>query len=227
MPLKSGQILRLDPYHVLVSEMMLQQTQVATVIPYFDRFITRFPSVKALATSDLQEVLRLWQGLGYYSRAKNLRRAAQMILEEFGGAIPSDLASLLKLPGVGRYSAGAIASIAFEQRTPILDGNVARVLCRLDQIRSDPRDRETQKLLWKRADEILPKARVGDFNSALMELGATVCTPKNPQCLICPVQKHCEAFAARVAGADPLPRKRIATPLVQRGRSASAEGINI
>ena len=216
LPLNFAPSDSLNPYHVLVSEMMLQQTQVATVIPYFHRFVTRFPTIPDLAAADLQEVLKLWQGLGYYSRAKNLRSAAQMVLKDFAGEVPSDVDHLLKLPGIGRYSAGAIASIAFERRAPILDGNVARVLCRLDKIRSDPRDRETIALLWKRADEILPGKRVGDFNSALMELGATVCTPRNPQCLICPVQKHCEALAAGLQEKIPPPRKRMETPLEKR-----------
>jgi A/G-specific adenine glycosylase len=196
--------------------MMLQQTQVATVIPYFHRFITRFPNLADLARADLQEVLKLWQGLGYYSRAKNLRAAAQMVLKDFGGDLPSEVDHLLRLPGVGRYSAGAIASIAYEKRAPILDGNVARVLCRIDRVKSDPRERETNATLWKRADEILPNKRFGNFNSALMELGATVCTPRNPQCLICPVQKHCEAFAAGIQEKIPPPRKRVETPLEKR-----------
>src|SRR5687767_5105025 len=160
-----------NPYYVLVSESMLQQTQVATVIPYFHRFIARFPTVKSLASADVHDVLKLWQGLGYYSRAQNLLASARMIVEEFGGVLPGDVESLLRLPGVGRYTAGAVASIAFGRREPILDGNVLRVLCRVDKITSDPRDRETQAELWRRAEEILPKARVGDFNSALMELG--------------------------------------------------------
>jgi A/G-specific adenine glycosylase len=206
----------LDPYHVLISETMLQQTQVATVIPYFHRFITKFPTIADLAAADQQEILKLWQGLGYYSRARNLRSAAQMILKDFAGQLPSEVDHLLKLPGVGRYSAGAIASIAFERRAPILDGNVARVLCRIDKIETDPRDRATNAHLWKRAEEILPKKQIGDFNSALMELGATVCTPLNPQCLICPVQKHCEAFAAGMQEKIPPPRKRMETPLEKR-----------
>ncbi len=216
LPLKPRATDRLNPYHVLVSETMLQQTQVATVIPYFRRFIARFPTVHDLAKAELQEVLRLWQGLGYYSRAKNLRAAAQMVLKDFAGQLPDEVDHLLKLPGVGRYSAGAIASIAFESRSPILDGNVARVLCRIDKIRSDPRDRETNAKLWERAEEILPKKQIGDFNSALMELGATVCTPRNPQCLICPVRKHCEAFSAGLQDKVPPPRKRIETPLEKR-----------
>src|SRR4051794_9870135 len=166
----------LDPYHVLVSEAMLQQTQVATVIPYYHRFLKGFPSVADLAAADEQDVLKLWQGLGYYTRARNLRRAAQMVMSEHGGSLPRTRDELLTLPGVGRYTAGAVASIAFGCRTPILDGNVIRVLCRLDKVESDPRDKRTQAILWARAEEVLPKSRCGDFNSALMELGATVCT---------------------------------------------------
>ena len=205
-----------DPYHVLVSEAMLQQTQVATVIPYFNRFIERLPTLAALAAADEQEVLRLWQGLGYYSRARNLQAAARQVVNEHGGELPRDVDQLLKLPGVGRYTAGAVSSIAFGRRAPILDGNVLRVLCRVDKITSDPRGRETQVLLWRRAEEILPKARVGDFNSALMELGATACIPRTPQCLICPVREHCEAFAAGAAERIPPPRKAKPTPLLER-----------
>ena len=205
-----------DPYHVLVSEAMLQQTQVATVIPYFNRFIARFPTFADLAAADEQEVLRMWQGLGYYSRARNLRVAARRVVEEFGGRLPQDVEQLRKLPGIGRYTAGAVASIAFGRRAPILDGNVVRVLCRLDQVAADPRDGQTQALLWRRAEEIVPKTRPGDFNSALMELGALVCTPRSPQCLLCPVRENCEAFAAGVQERIPAPRKRAETPLLQR-----------
>lgn len=212
----SGSEAPLDPYHVLVSEAMLQQTQVATVIPYFNRFIARFPTLGDLAAADEQEVLRAWQGLGYYSRARNLRAAARVVMTEHGGRLPSDPKVLLTLPGVGRYTAGAVASIAFDRRAPILDGNVARVLCRLDRIEADPRDRATQDLLWRRAEEVLPAGRVGDFNSALMELGAMICTPRTPQCLLCPVRKHCEAFAAGAQDRIPSPRKAKPTPLVRR-----------
>lgn len=206
-----------DPYLVLVSESMLQQTQVATVIPYYNRFIARFPTVAALAAADVQDVLRLWQGLGYYSRAQNLLAAARMIVNDFAGIVPADLNSLLRLPGVGRYTAGAVASIAFARRQPILDGNVARVLCRLDRIESaDVRDRETVALLWNRATELVPKNRPGDFNQAVMDLGATVCTPRNPLCPLCPLQNCCKAFAAGAQDRIPAPRKTPATPLVKR-----------
>ena len=205
-----------NPYHVLVSEAMLQQTQVATVVPYFNRFVARFPTLTDLAAADEQEVLRLWQGLGYYSRARNLQAAARTVVRDYAGELPRERDELLKLPGVGRYTAGAVSSIAFDRRAPILDGNVIRVLCRIDRIETDPRERTTQNLLWRRAEEILPRSRVGTFNSALMELGAMVCTPRSPQCLICPVREHCEAFAAGVQEKIPAPRKAKQTPLLRR-----------
>jgi A/G-specific adenine glycosylase len=205
-----------DPYHVLISETMLQQTQVSTVIPYFHRFLLQFPNLASLAGADEQHVLRSWQGLGYYSRARNLQSAARAIIAMHDSRIPDSVAVLQTLPGIGRYTAGAIASLAFDKRAPILDGNVQRVLCRLDCIRSDPRDPKTRAELWNRAEEILPRKRVGDFNSALMELGATVCTPRNPQCLLCPVRDHCRAFAAGLQEKIPAPRKAKQTPLVLR-----------
>ena len=205
-----------DPYHVLVSEAMLQQTQVATVIPYFARFLEAFPNVQSLAIADEQRVLRIWQGLGYYSRARNLRKAAIAIVERFGGSVPADVESLLTLPGVGRYTAGAVASLAYDTPAPILDGNVVRVLCRLDAVEADPRERTVQQQLWQRAEQLLPSKRIGDFNSALMELGATVCIPKTPACLICPVQGFCRAFDRQIQGQLPLAKKTKATPLQQR-----------
>jgi A/G-specific adenine glycosylase len=215
-----------NPYHVLVSEAMLQQTQVATVIPYFHQFLQQFPTIADLASADEQDVLRAWQGLGYYSRARNLRAAAQAIVRDHRGQVPRTVDALRSLPGVGAYTAGAVASIAYNCRAPIVDGNVARVLCRIDRIESDPRDKGTLAILWRRAEEILPEDRAGDFNSSLMELGATVCTPRSPQCLICPVNAQCEAFAAGVQDRIPPPRKAKETPLLHRdvlcvrGRSA-------
>jgi A/G-specific adenine glycosylase len=206
----------LNPYHVLVSETMLQQTQVQTVIPYFHRFLARFPTIESLAEADEQDVLRLWQGLGYYSRARNLRAAAKKVMGDFNGSIPSDVQDLLGLPGVGRYTAGAVASIAFNRRAAILDGNVARVLCRLDGVREDPASSEVRARLWQRAEELVPKARPGDFNSALMELGALVCTPRSPQCLVCPVRSHCRAFEEGIADQIPVPKARKPTPLHHR-----------
>ncbi len=206
-----------DPYHVLVSELMLQQTQVTTVIDYFHRFITRLPTISALAAADEQDVLRLWQGLGYYSRARNLHAAARVVMEQHAGQLPADHATLMQLPGVGRYTAGALASLAFDQHAPILDGNVARVLCRLDAIVDDPRKPATLARLWQRAEEILPPPPgVGDFNSALMELGSQICIPRRPQCLLCPVRPHCAAFAGGLQERIPLPRKAKSTPLLTR-----------
>ncbi|MFT3785766.1 MAG: A/G-specific adenine glycosylase [Tepidisphaeraceae bacterium] len=216
VPLGSPAGVRPDPYHVLVSEAMLQQTQVATVIPYFKRFLDAFPTVQHLAGADEQRVLRLWQGLGYYSRARNLRKAARAIVDDHAGRIPSDVSTLLTLPGVGRYTAGAIASIAHDTRAPIVDGNVVRVICRIDAIQSDPHDKAVVTLLWDRAAELVPPDRPGDFNSALMELGATICTPKNPNCLICPVARLCKANERGIQNLIPPPKKAKQAPLEQR-----------
>jgi A/G-specific adenine glycosylase len=195
---------------------MLQQTQVATVIPYFHRFVQRFPNVADLAAAEEQEVLRHWQGLGYYTRARNLLQCARQIVSDHEGELPGDVVKLQTLAGIGRYTAGAISSIAFGRRVPILDANVTRVLLRLDKIESDSRDRTIQDELWRRAEEMLPRRRIGDFNSALMELGALICTPRSPQCLICPVRSHCEALAAGVAERIPARRKKPPLPLLRR-----------
>jgi A/G-specific adenine glycosylase len=204
------------PYHVLVSEFMLQQTQVATVIPYFERFMRRFATLAELAAADEQEVLRHWQGLGYYARARNLLRCARQVVADHRGELPADIATLQTLAGIGRYTAGAISSIAFGKRVPILDANVTRVICRLDKIQADPKDRNVQAQLWRRAEEILPRKRVGDFNSALMELGALICTPRSPECLICPVRVHCQAFAAGLVDRIPVQQKKARSPLLRR-----------
>lgn len=216
LPIGSTANAKLNPYHVLVSEAMLQQTQVATVIPYFHRFLELFPTIQSLAEADPQQVLRAWQGLGYYSRARNLQAAAKAVVADFEGRIPSTLEQLLTLPGIGRYTAGAISSIAFEKRSPILDGNVARVLCRIDAVREDPKQPATREKLWRRADEILPRKSIGDFNSALMELGALVCTPRSPQCLICPVRESCTARAAGLQEKIPPLKPSKKTPLFER-----------
>ncbi len=211
LPMSAPRDARLDPYHVLVSELMLQQTQVSTVVPYFHRFIARFPTVQALAGADEQEVLRLWQGLGYYSRARNLHAAAKKVVNEFHGRFPRAAQELRGLPGVGRYTAGAIASIAFDEPAPAVDGNVARVLCRLHGHES-----ETQDEWWTCAGKLVIGPRPGDFNSAMMELGATVCTPKAPKCLLCPVAEHCEALAGGMQEKLPRAKERKITPLERR-----------
>ena len=183
-----------DPYPIWVSEIMLQQTQVATVIPYFERFLEAFPSVEALAAAPEEEVLRLWEGLGYYRRARDLHRAAQQIVREYGGRLPEEPALLHTLPGIGRYTMGAILSQAFDRRLPILEANSQRVLCRLFGRHGNPRRGPARRWLWEVAEALLPVRRVGAFNQALMELGALVCTSAAPRCGECPVSESCEAF---------------------------------
>jgi A/G-specific adenine glycosylase len=182
-----------DPYAIWVSEIMLQQTQVATVIPYFERFLERFPTVTALASAPLEEVLSLWKGLGYYARARNLHKGAVYVLQTHGGNFPTRLEEALQVPGVGRYTAGAILSIAFGQSVPLLDGNVARVYSRLLGCLLDTRTPAAQKTLWQVAERLIPSEQAGDFNQALMELGALVCTPTSPACARCPIQAGCYA----------------------------------
>jgi A/G-specific adenine glycosylase len=194
-----------DPYRVWVSEMMLQQTQVATVIPYFRRFTEHFPTVQALAAAPLDGVLKLWEGLGYYARARNLHRAAREVVAEFDGRLPDTVKELVKLPGIGRYTAGAIASIAFGRDAPVLDGNVKRVLCRVYAIRADARRSAIQKKLWALAEANLPKGRAGRWNEAIMELGATVCLPRSPRCDECPLAAVCRARALGIQ--NKLPTK--------------------
>ncbi|MFK7788113.1 MAG: A/G-specific adenine glycosylase [Phycisphaeraceae bacterium] len=184
-----------NPYHVLLSEAMLQQTQVATVIPYFHRFTEAFPTVQALADADEQEVLTLWQGLGYYRRARNLHAAAKVIVNEHAGQVPATVAVLLGLPGVGRYTAGAIASIAHGTQAAVVDGNVERVFARLFHLTDPINAPATKKYVWSIADTLVPKSNPGDYNQAVMELGATICTPKLPKCFVCPVREHCRAIS--------------------------------
>jgi A/G-specific adenine glycosylase len=182
-----------DPYRIWVSEVMLQQTQVATVVPFFERFLQAFPTLNALAAAPEQEVLRLWEGLGYYRRARDLHRAARRLVADHGGAFPDDPDAVARLPGVGRYTVGAVLSQAFDRRLPILEANSRRVLCRLFGRRDDPRTGPAQRWLWEAAAALLPRRRVGDFNQALMELGALVCTPADPKCAACPLAGRCEA----------------------------------
>ncbi len=208
LPWRASPFQHPDPYHTLVSEAMLQQTQVATVIPYFERFIAAFPTLADLAAADEQAVLTRWQGLGYYRRARHLHAAARICVAQHGGAVPASLDALLELPGVGRYTAGAIASIAFGIRAPILDGNVARVLARwfaLDQPIDHPAVRERQ---WALAAALVPGRQPGDFNQAMMELGALICTPRQPRCAVCPVKRHCRALAEGRVAELPVVGKR-------------------
>ena len=209
----------LNPYAIWVSEIMLQQTQVKTVIPYWERWMRDLPEVAALAAAPEQRVLKLWEGLGYYTRVRNLQKAAQHLIAAHAGQFPRDLAAILELPGVGRYTAGAIASIAFNQPAPILDGNVIRVLTRLFAIPSNPRDKATNEILWGLATKLVQRAAsfqlagsCSALNQSLMELGATVCTPQNPQCLPCPVRAHCAAYReGRVGELPNLGPRTVAT----------------
>ena len=195
-----------DPYRVWLSEIMLQQTRVAAVIPYYERFLQRFPDVQALAKAPQEEVLRLWSGLGYYSRARNLQKAAQTIVATQGGIFPKNMRDALALPGIGAYTAAAILSIAYDEELAVLDGNVARVLARLGAIRGDLREPKRWQALQDRANSLLDRESAGDWNQAMMELGATLCTPRSPQCLLCPVAESCEGRKLGIA--ERLPEKR-------------------
>ncbi|HBL15452.1 MAG: A/G-specific adenine glycosylase [Elusimicrobia bacterium GWA2_69_24] len=202
---------RPSPYRTWISEVMLQQTQVATVLPYFERFLRRFPDLPALARAREAEVLRLWAGLGYYSRARNLLAAARRIASEHAGRIPEDLAALRSLPGFGRYTAAAIASIAFRKPHELVDGNVARVLCRAFAVFGDPSRKPASERVWELARELLARRAPGDWNQALMELGALVCRPDAPLCGDCPWRAHCRAFARGLQDELPESGRRSAT----------------
>lgn len=183
-----------DPYRIWLSEIMLQQTRVDQARPYFERFVERFPDVASLARADLDELLRLWEGLGYYSRARNMHKAARQIMEHHNGRFPDTYDELINLRGVGTYTASAVMSIAYGRPYPVTDGNVTRVICRLFEIDGDIRKRAVQKQVEQKADELLVWSQPGDFNQAMMELGATVCTPSSPACSACPLQGCCSAY---------------------------------
>jgi A/G-specific adenine glycosylase len=200
-----------DPYRIWLSEIMLQQTRVAAVIPFYERFLERFPDIRALAAAPEEEVLRLWSGLGYYSRARNLQRSAQLIVAKHGGEFPRTVEAALALPGIGSYTAAAVLSIAFGGKHAVLDGNVARVLARLDAVRGDLREGGRWQALQNSADESLDPRAPSDWNQAMMELGAMVCTPRSPQCLVCPVAEFCRARKLGLTEVIPEKRKKRAT----------------
>lgn len=197
-----------DPYRVWISEIMLQQTQVATVIPYYERFIAAFPDEAALAGASEQEVLRLWEGLGYYRRARNLHAAAKVIVAEHGGKFPRTVEAVRRLPGIGRYTANAILSIALDQRLPILEANTVRLHARLLAYAADPATAAAAKLLWEFAESVLPARDTGRFNQALMELGSLVCTPRNPACGECPLGELCPTRHGGWQDTIPAPAKK-------------------
>lgn len=199
-----------DPYRIWLSEIMLQQTTVVAVIPYYEKFLVAFPNVEALASAPVEAVIELWAGLGYYRRARNLHAAATRVVEEHGGQFPAELGQLQALPGIGRSTAGAILSIAFDLPAPILDGNVRRVLCRLFALQQPPRSAAAEKQLWIWAELLTPTDRPHDYAQAIMDLGATICSPRTPDCSSCPLAGFCQA---RVLGLEqdlPLasPKKR-------------------
>lgn len=184
-----------DPYHIWISEIMLQQTRVEQMGEYFGRFVARFPTVRDLANASIDEVLKVWEGLGYYARARNMHRAAGSIVEEHGGRIPDTYERLIELPGVGEYTAAAVSSIAFDRDHPVLDGNVTRVLCRLLKIGEEPRRAAVKARLIAAGERLLAPGEAGDFNQGMMELGARVCTPQRPNCSACPVEEFCRGRA--------------------------------
>ena len=200
-----------DPYRIWVSEVMLQQTQVKKVVGYYERFIARFPDVQHLAAAPLQDVLKVWEGLGYYARARNLHKAAQVIVDELDGKIPVDYATFRKLPGVGDYSAAAVQSIAFDAPYAAVDGNIKRVLARLFLMEAPINDTKSAKVFQQQADDLLDPNAPGFFNQAMMELGAMVCRPQSPTCLVCPVNSFCEAF--HTARQDEFPYRRETKPV--------------
>ncbi len=210
LPWKSG-----DPYHVWLSEIMLQQTQVATVIPYFARFVKRFPAIERLARASIDDVLHLWSGLGYYARARNLHRAARIMASEHGGAIPRDFDAVADLPGIGRSTAGAILALAYGRRHPILDGNAKRVLARYHGVDQPLKGSAVQKKLWRLAEFHTPRTRVADYTQAIMDLGATLCRRGQPECARCPLRADCAAHAA----GNPADYPRAAARKTLRARS--------
>jgi A/G-specific adenine glycosylase len=199
---------RPSAYGVWVSEMMLQQTQVTTVLPYYARWMQRFPNLEALANADEAEVLSAWQGLGYYARARALHAGAKYVLNVYGGTLPKEAAELERLPGIGPYTAGAIASIAFEQPAPIVDGNVIRVLCRVFGLAGSPQHQPLKRVLWQLAEATIPRDRARDFNQSLMEFGALCCTPKAPLCGQCPAKQQCYAYKHNAVDRFPELRAR-------------------
>ena len=192
------------PYHVWISEIMLQQTQMDRVIDYFNRWMARFPDIASIVAADEEEVLKLWEGLGYYTRARNIIRSARIITTEYGGELPAEFDKLLQLPGIGKYTAGAIMSIAFNKEYPLVDANIERIFARLYNLDKQVKEKTTQAFIWRTARELLVPGRARDFNQAIMELGALVCLAKNPRCRICPIRIACKAFNLNLVAERPV-----------------------
>lgn len=204
------------PYQVWLSEIMLQQTQVATVIPYFETFLRRFPTLGDLAAAPLEEVLHLWSGLGYYARARNLHKTAQIVQEQFGGEFPREVDELVSLPGIGRSTAGAVVSLSMGQTAPILDGNVKRVLCRFFAVEGWPGRAKVLKQLWRLSEQLTPALKAGHYNQAMMDLGATVCTRSKPKCDSCPLAKRCLGLKLDAVASLPTSKPRAKLPIKKR-----------
>jgi A/G-specific adenine glycosylase len=212
-----------DPYRIWVSEIMLQQTQVIKVIPYYEKFVKTFPNINALAKANLAAVLKIWEGLGYYARARNLHKAARFIEAEFNGQFPRQVSDILLLPGIGPYTAAAIASIVYSENMAVVDGNVNRVLARLYQLKEDPKSTSGKKRFQQLADAKLSKTRPGDYNQAMMELGAVICKPRSPICAKCPVQNYCGSYKSQTQSLFPTkspkkerPHNNIAVGIVEQ-----------
>jgi len=204
-----------DPYAIWISEIMLQQTRVETVIPYYARWMEQFPDIHSLAQATADDVLSLWEGLGYYRRAHNLRKAARMILEEFNATIPDHVDDLKLLPGIGAYTAAAIAALAFNVDALALDGNLRRVIARLIDLDADPRRQQGERRIREWAAAAMPSGQAGEFNQALMDLGATICTPRKPQCGLCPLMPDCLAYARGTQLERPIPKPGVRVPLYE------------
>ena len=201
-----------DPYHIWIAEVMLQQTRVETVIPYFYRWLDKFPSINEVARASLSEVLLTWEGLGYYGRARRIHEAAQYIILEYNGFLPADIEKLKLIPGIGSYTAGAIASIAFHLDEPTLDGNIRRILCRLFNIEEPQKSKQAEKKLWQISRDHLPPGYAGQYNQAMMDLGATICTAKKPVCSQCPIELHCQAKILGIQEQRPIKLERKQVP---------------
>ncbi len=201
-----------DPYAVWISEIMLQQTRVDTVIAYFKKWMKSFPSIESLARANEQDVLKLWEGLGYYSRARNLHKAAKILLAEYDAKLPESAKALEKLPGIGRYTAAAISSMAFGHDVAALDGNIRRVYARVFNVEEPLGTKDAEKILWGIAEDILPEAEAGDYNQALMDLGATICTPRNSKCESCPIKIDCESYQLGIQDMRPVRKVKKAVP---------------
>lgn len=214
-----------NPYYIWISEIMLQQTTVAAVVPYFERFLQRFPDVETLAAAEQEEVLRQWEGLGYYSRARNIHKAARHLVDELGGEFPTSVEGLVALPGIGRYTAGAIVSFAYDRPAPIVEANTLRLYSRLLGYDGDPRSTAGQRVLWAFAESIVPARKPGEFNQSLMELGSQVCSPSEPDCESCPMLTGCRAFAAGRQHEIPVAaRKQEITPVVEVAVAIECDG---